>query len=122
MAFHFDLLIDVTFAIFPGLNSLGDFLNLYQNQEALCLEIVQCEGALFLGEIAFSLVAHSSFLHPQFAQTMRLQAAQFFILTLGEYLRQLGADGASVGDAKESFFSDSLHSINSFLALLVYLL
>ena len=53
---------------------------------------------------------------------MRLKAAQFFILTLGEYLRQLGADGASVGDAKESLFSDSLHSINSFLALLMYLL
>ena len=51
MAFHFDLLIDVTFTIFPSLNSLGDFLSLYQNQEALCLEIIQFECALFLGEI-----------------------------------------------------------------------
>lgn len=31
MAFHFDLLIDVTFAIFPDLTSLGDFLSPYQN-------------------------------------------------------------------------------------------
>ena len=122
MAFHFDLLIDVTFTIFPDLYSLGDLLSPYQNQEALCLEIVQFECALFLGEIALSLVAHSSFFHPQFAQTMRLKAAQFFILTLVEYLRQLGSDVASDGDAKESLFSDSLHSINSFLALLMYLL